>query len=165
MGGSPEMVGWLAEGSPWKEILIAKGGLAIDQDNVEAAVELQVLESVIKDQEVTSQLLHGVPSASDAVLVDHHGNSPEILGKHEGFVSCILGVEQDGPSFRNNAHCGLLRQGGFFPDALVTPAQDRDPASPLGEVSCQFFNNRSLACSANGKITDADHGAAKLMTP
>jgi len=160
MGGSSEVVGWLAKGSPRKKMLVAKGGLTIDQDDVEAAVQFQVLEPVVQDQEIASEFFYGVAAASDAVLVDDNGYAAEILGEHEGFVSGAFGIKKDSPPLGDDTHRGPRSMGTFSPDALVAPAQNRDPPSPRGEIARKFLDNGSLAGAAHGQISDAHDRAS-----
>ena len=41
-----------------------------------------------------------------AVGLNYHGHAAEVLRKHEGLVSGCLGIEQDRPPLRDDAHGG-----------------------------------------------------------
>ena len=76
-------------------MLIAERILSIDEEEVKAIAEAEVLEAVIEKEGVRPIVADGVTGAFDSVGIDEHGDAGEIAGEHEGLVSCLRGVEED----------------------------------------------------------------------
>jgi hypothetical protein len=49
VGGASQVRGRLTKGASGKEIIVTEGGLPVDQDQIEAALQAEVLEPVIED--------------------------------------------------------------------------------------------------------------------
>ena len=165
VGGPSQIFGRFAKGSAWQEKLVAKRGLPVDQYNVKTSMESQILQTVVEDQEVASELIGGMACTGNAILVDNHGHAPEILGQHEGFIPGCFGIEQQGTPLRNDTHRGHVAPYSLTPDTLVASAKDGDLATARAKIPGQLFDNRGLSRSSHSEITNADHRAADLMPP
>jgi hypothetical protein len=55
MGGASQVFWWFPERPAWKEVLISEGGFTVDEDQIKATVQPQVLKTIIQNQEVTSE--------------------------------------------------------------------------------------------------------------
>ncbi len=84
-------------------MLIAERILTIDEEEVKAIAEAEVLEAVIEKAGVSSVVSDGVAGAFDSVGINENGDTGKITGEHEGLVSCLGGVEEDRFSVGNNA--------------------------------------------------------------
>ena len=74
---------------------VAEGILAVDEEEVEAVAEAEVLVAVIEKEGVGAVVADGVPGGFDAVGIDEDGDAGKVAGKHEGLVAGLGGVEQD----------------------------------------------------------------------
>ncbi len=146
-------------------MLIAERILSIDEEEVKAIAEAEVLEAVIEKEGVGPIVADGVTGAFDSVGIDEHGDAGEIAGEHEGLVSCLGGVEEDRFSVGNNPRRGgdaawekLIGQAGEerFGSAFVATTEDSDAASCFVERASKFLDDGSLAGSPYGEIADAD---------
>jgi hypothetical protein len=75
--------------------LVAEGVLAVDEEEIEAVAEAEVLEAVIEEEGVGLVVADGVASGFDAVGVDEDGNAWEVAGEHEGLVTRLSGIEEN----------------------------------------------------------------------
>jgi len=145
-------------------MLVAERCLPIDEDKIDPAMEADILESVIQDEDIASQGRDGVSCTFHPVLVDHDGYSPEVLGEHEGLITRRFGIEQQRTSLGNNAGRGFSSGCASALHALVTPAQDSDSPATGRKFTGQFLDNGSLSGSSDGKVSYADDRATHLMT-
>jgi len=153
-------------------MLIAERILSIDEEEVKAIAEAEVLEAVIQKEGVSSVVSDGVAGAFDSVGIDEHGDAGEIPGEHEGLVSCLRGVKEDRFSVRNNAGWGwnpawkkLIGQAGEerFGSAFVSTTEDGDTATCFVQRAGKFFDDGSFTSATYGEITDADdHDADRV---
>jgi hypothetical protein len=146
-------------------MLIAERILSIDEEEVKAIAEAEVLEAVIEKEGVSSVVSDGVAGAFDSVGIDENGDTGKITGEHEGLVSCLSGVEEDRFSVGNNARGGgdpawekLIGQAGEerFGSALVATTEDGDAAACFVERAGKFLDNGSFSGATYGEIADAD---------
>ena len=84
-------------------MLIAERILSIDEEEVKAIAEAEVLETIIEKEGVGPIVAYGVAGTFDSVGIDEHGDAGEIAGEHEGLVSCLGRIEEDRITVRNNA--------------------------------------------------------------
>ena len=87
--GAAQGVGWFAEDSSRQNMFVAERILSIDEEEVKAIAEAEVLEAVIEQEGVGPVVANGVTGAFDSVGIDEHGDTGEITGEHEGLVSCL----------------------------------------------------------------------------
>ena len=73
--------------------MVAEGVLAVDEEEVKAVAEAEVLEAVVEKEGIGLVVADGVASGFDAVGVDEDGDAWEIAGEHEGFVAGLSGIE------------------------------------------------------------------------
>jgi len=84
-------------------MLIAERILPIDEEEVKAIAEAEVLEAVIEKEGIGSIVSDGVAGAFDSVGIDKNGDTGKITGEHEGLVSCLGGIEKNRFSVGHNA--------------------------------------------------------------
>ena len=75
--------------------MVAEGVLAVDEEEIEAVAEAEVLEAVIEEEGVGLVVADGVAGGFDAVGVDEDGNAWEVAGEHKGFVAGLSGIEKN----------------------------------------------------------------------
>jgi len=93
--GPAECVGGFAKDSAGKDVLVAERVLSVDEEEIEAVAEAEVLEAVIEEEGVGLVVADGVASGFDAVGVDEDGNAWEVAGEHEGLVTRLSGIEEN----------------------------------------------------------------------
>ena len=163
--GAAQGVGWFAEDSSGQNMFVAERILSIDEEEVKAIAEAEVLEAVIEKEGVSSVVSDGVAGTFDSVGIDEHGDAGEIAGEHEGLVSCLGRIEEDRIAVRNNAGGRgdpawkkLIGQAGEerFGSAFVAATEDSDAAACLVKRAGEFFNDGSFAGATYGEVADAD---------
>jgi hypothetical protein len=121
-------------------VLIAERILSIDEEEVKAIAEAEVLEAVIEQEGIGSVVSDGVAGAFDAIGIDEDGDAREIAGEHKGFITSLSGIEEDRFSVGNHARGGgdatwekLIGQAGEerFWSAFVAATEDSDAAPCL----------------------------------
>jgi hypothetical protein len=75
--------------------LISEWVLAIDEEEVKAVAEAEVLEAVVEEEGVGLVVADGVAGGFDAVGVDEDGDAWEVAGEHEGFVAGLSGIQEN----------------------------------------------------------------------
>ena len=75
--------------------MVAEWVLAIDEEEVEAVAEAEVLEAVVEEEGVGLVVADGVASGFDAVGVDKDGDAWKVAGEHEGLVTGLSGIEEN----------------------------------------------------------------------
>ena len=75
--------------------MVAEWVLAVDEEEVEAVAEAEVLEAVIEEEGVGLVVADGVAGGFDTVGVDEDGDAWKIAGEHEGFVAGLSGIEKN----------------------------------------------------------------------
>ena len=163
--GAAQGVGWFAEDSSRQNMFVAERILSIDEEEVKAIAEAEVLEAVIEQEGIGSIVTDGEASAFDSVGIDENGYARKITGEHEGFITSLSGIEENGPSVGNHARGGgdatwekLIGQTGEerFGSAFVAATEDSDAAACLVKRAGEFFNDGSFAGATYGEVADAD---------
>ena len=146
-------------------MLIAERILSIDEEEVKAIAEAEVLEAVIEKEGVGPIVADGVAGAFDSVGIDEHGDTGKITGEHEGLVSCLGGVEEDRFSVGNNARGGgnpawkkLIGQAGEerFGSAFVSTTEDGDTATCFVQRAGKLLDDGSFTGATYCEVADAD---------
>jgi hypothetical protein len=148
-------------------VLIAEGLLAVDQDHVGAAAgELPVLEAVVEQQGVAAEVLHGIATGFDPVLVDQNHHISQVGCQHVGFIASSLRVEQQRLAIRDNAgRGGVFSEQDLveetFRDGLglgsVSARQDSHFATGILKSTGKFLDDRSLSGTAHREIAYGDN--------
>src|SRR4051812_4582073 len=68
--GAPEIGGRFAQGAPRKEELVAKRSLAIDQANLQAMLDVEILHAVVEDEGVDAHVPNRMDGTFDPVFID-----------------------------------------------------------------------------------------------
>jgi hypothetical protein len=76
-------------------VLVAEGVLAVDEEEVKAVAEAEVLEAVVEKEGVGLVVADGVAGGFDTVGVDEDGDAWKIAGEHEGLVAGLSGIEEN----------------------------------------------------------------------
>ena len=170
--GAFEVGDGLAEGAAGEEVVVAEGAVAVDEADVEAAFEGEVLEAVVEEKCVAAEAGDGVPARFDAVFVHEDDDVFEVGGKHVGFVAGLGAVEEEGAAVGDDAGWdGVFLECDFGDDALpegaggafVTTGEDGDAAAGFLEGAGEDFDDGGLAGAADGEVADADDLAAECV--
>ena len=163
--GPAEGIGGLAEDSAGENVLIAEGVLAVDEEEIEAVAEAEVLKAVVEEEGIGLVVADGVAGGFDAIGIDEDGDAGEIAGEHEGFVARLGGIEQDRFSVGHNTRGGggaareeLIGEASKkgFGYGFVSAAEDSDAAARFLEGAGEFFDHGGLAGTADGEVAHAD---------
>src|SRR5579859_540280 len=92
--GAFEIGNRFAQRATGKEIMVAKGIVAVDQADIEATFEGEVLKAVVEQQRVATIFGDGVTTAFDTILVNEHHHILQIRGEHIRFVTGLSTVEE-----------------------------------------------------------------------
>jgi hypothetical protein len=169
--GAVEVLGRFAEGAPGEKVFVSEGGVTIDEDNIEAMAEAEVLEAVIEEDGIDLVFADGGEPALHAVLVDEDDDVLEVIGEHVRFVAGGAGVEEKGFAVGDEARgvdAGFALELGFealaegWFDAFVTAAEDGDGAAAFGEGFSEFFDDGGFAGATDGEVADGDDEAAEV---
>jgi hypothetical protein len=93
--GAAESIGGFAKDSAGEDVLVAEWVLAIDEEEVEAVAEAEVLEAIVEEEGVGLVVADGVAGGFDTVGVDENGDAWEVASEHEGFVAGLSGIEEN----------------------------------------------------------------------
>jgi len=163
--GPAESIGGLAEDSAGENVLIPKGVLAVDEEEVEAVAQTEVLKSIIEEKSVGLVVADGVACGFDAIGIDENGHAREVASEHERFVTSLGGVEQDRFSVGHDTRGGggaageeLIGEASKkgFGYGFVTTTKDGDAATCIDKGAGKFFNDGGFASSPDRKISYAD---------
>ena len=163
--GPAKGIGGFAEDAAGEDVLVAEGVLAVDEEEVEAVAEAEVLEAVVEEEGIGLVVANGVAGGFDAVGIDENGDAGEVTGEHKGFVAGLGGVEQDGLSIRDDARRGgsaageeLIGQTGEegFGDGFVATAENGDATTGFDKGAGKFFDDGGFTGAADGEVTHAD---------
>jgi hypothetical protein len=172
VAGAAEIARGFAESAAWEEVVIAEGGVAVDEDDVETAAEAEVLETVVEEERVAVEFADGPAAGFDAVFVDDDGDAGEIAGEHPWFVAGVSGVAGDVRAIADDerwrfaggaeeASGETVAEGRF--DAFVAAAEDSDLAAFLLEAAGEHFDDWGFAGAADGEVADADDGGSEVV--
>ena len=163
--GPAEGIGGFAQDAAGKDVLIAERVLAVDEEEIEAVAEAEILEAVVEKESVGLVVADGVAGGCGAIGIDEDGDAGEVAGEHEGFVARLGGIEQDRFSVGDNAGRGwgptgeeFIGQAGEegFGYGFVTATEDGDATSGFEEGAGEFFHHGGFAGTADGEVADAD---------
>jgi len=76
-------------------VLVAERVLSVDEEEIEAVAEAEVLEAVIEEEGVGLVVADGVAGGFDTVGVDEDGDAWEVASEHEGLVTGLSGIEEN----------------------------------------------------------------------
>ena len=68
-------------------MLVSEGVLAVDEEEIEAVAEAEILEAVVEEEGVCLVMADGVAGGFDAVGVDEYGDAWKVAGEHKGLVA------------------------------------------------------------------------------
>jgi hypothetical protein len=91
----------LAESSPWKKPQALERLLRVEADEVEIAAQPAVLESVVEEKDVRTELLEDLAPHDRAVRSDGDGETRNRPRELERLIAAILGRGVDLPSIRS----------------------------------------------------------------
>jgi len=163
--GPFEGVGRFAENAAGKDVAVAEGILAVDEEKIETVAETEVLVAVVEEEGIGAVVADGVAGGFDAIGIDKDGDTGKVAGEHEGLVAGLGGVEQDGFTVGNDpgrrwgaAGEEAVGESGEerFGNGFVAAAEDSDAAAGFLEGAGEFFDDGSFAGAADGEVTDAD---------
>jgi hypothetical protein len=75
--------------------LVSEGVLAVDEEEIEAVAEAEVLKAVVEEEGVGLIVAYGVAGGFDAVGVDEYGDAWKVACEHEGLVAGLSGIEEN----------------------------------------------------------------------
>ena len=75
--------------------MVAERVLSVDEEEIEAVAEAEVLEAVIEEEGVGLVVADGVASGFNSVGVDEDGDAWKVAGEHEGLVAGLSGIEKN----------------------------------------------------------------------
>ena len=161
----------LAEDAARQQVAVAEGIGLVHEQQVEAALERQVLEAVVEHERVAAKLLDRKLAGLHAVLVDEHDHAGEIFREHVGLVAGLLAVEQHVRAVAHNARRRLVgvREAipEFFPKrlglALVAAAEDGDAPAAVAQRPRKFLDHWRLARAAHSQVADNDNEATQRL--
>lgn len=163
--GPAEGIGGFAQDSAGENVLIAEGVLAVDEEEIEAVAEAEVLKAVVEEEGIGLVVADGVAGGFDAIGIDEDGDAGEIAGEHEGFVARLGGIEQDRFSVGDNAGRGrgtarekFIGQAGEegFGYGFVTATEDGDATAGGEEGAGEFFHDGGFAGATDSEVAHAD---------
>jgi len=167
--GSLEGVGRFAEDAAGKNVAVAEGILAVDEEKIEAVAKAEVLIAVVEEEGIGAVVADGVAGRFDAVGIYEDGDAGKVAGEHEGFVAGLGRVEQDGFTIGNDSGRGrgaagkeAIGESGQerFGNGFVATAKDGDATAGFLEGAGEFFDDGGFAGAADGEVADADDEGA-----
>ena len=78
---------WFTQSAARQQVLVAKGCLAIDQDDIQAVLEVKILQTIIEQQSIYAELFEGVQPGLHSILIHNNRYAPEIRGEHIRFIA------------------------------------------------------------------------------
>ena len=109
--GPAEGIGGFAKDAAGKDVLVAERVLSVDEEEVEAVAEAEVLKAVVEKEGIGLVVSDGVAGGFDAVGVHKDSDAWEVAGEHEGLVAGLSGIEENRFSVGNNAGGEGVRPG------------------------------------------------------
>ena len=103
VGGPAEILRRLAQGSAWQHVFVAKGSLAVDEDDLETVPHFYILEAIVQNEHIRAEFLDRIDSALHAVAVHQHHDTTQVVCEHEGLITRRAGIQQQGNPVRNHA--------------------------------------------------------------
>src|SRR5205085_1163513 len=96
-----QIAGRLAQRPSREKMLVSKGRLPIDQDNVEPVFEVKVLETVVEEERIGLEFLNRVEAALHPVLVHENNDILQVVRQHVRLVTRRQGIEEECSAVRN----------------------------------------------------------------
>ena len=75
--------------------MVAERVLAVDEEEVKAVAEAEVLKAVVEKEGIGLVVADGVASGFDAVRVNEDGDAGKVAREHEGLVAGLSGIEEN----------------------------------------------------------------------
>jgi len=100
--GPAEGIGGFAKDTTGEDVLVAERILSVDEQEIEAVAETEVLEAVVEKEGVGLVVADGVAGRFDAVGVDEDGDAGKVACEHERFVPGLSGIEENRFSVGDN---------------------------------------------------------------
>ena len=147
-------------------MLVAERVLSVDEEEVEAVAEAEVLKAVVEKEGIGLVVSNGVAGGFDAVGVDEDGDAWKVACEHEGFVAGLSGIEKNRFSVGDNAGGGGSTSGEKFVReaskkgfgyGFVTATEDGDASARFLEGSGEFFDDGCFPCTSDSEVADADN--------
>jgi len=172
--GPAEGIGGFAKDTTGEDVLVAERVLAVDEQEIKAVAEAEVLEAVVEKEGIGLVVADGVASGFDAVGVDEDGDAGKVACEHEGLVAGLSGIEENRFSVGDNARrrrgaagkklVGQACEEGFR-DAFISATENGDASARFLKGAGEFFHDGCFACASDGEVTDADnHHADRVAT-
>ena len=164
--GPAECIGGFAKDAAGKDVLVAERVLSVDEEEVEAVAEAEVLKAVVEKEGIGLVVSDGVAGGFDAVGVHKDSDAWEVAGEHEGLVAGLSGIKENRFSVGDNAGGGGSTAGKElvgqaceegFGDTFISAAEDGDASARFLEGSGEFFDDGCFPCASDGEVADADH--------
>jgi len=164
--GPAEGIGGFAKDAAGEDVLVAERVLAVDEEEVKAVAEAEVLKAVVEKEGIGLVVADGVASGFDAVGVDEYGDAWKVACEHEGLVAGLSGIKENRFSVGDNAGWGGNTAGKElvgqaceegFGDTFVSAAEDGDASARFLEGSGEFFDDGCFPCASDGEVADADN--------
>jgi len=145
---------WFTQRPPGQEKTIAPRPVDIQQHDIEIPEKAAMLKSVIKDQDIGAEALHGSLTREITVRSGKDGNSREASGNEHRFISPLFVTQQQ----RGTIAHDIDRRGPF---TSVPPTEYRRTIAVPLEHPCQQDDQGGFPRPAHGDIPYADHPAGK----
>lgn len=159
--GSFEVFGGFPQGAEWQESAVSQGAPGIQQDQIQVAMQTEMLKAVIQDENIRAIPFHSELPGLPAILAYPDRNRLCPMGHEHRFVA-------EGQRCQGTCSCGW-RLCSANMVSFVAPAEDgRFPAKAV-QVSGEPQAERGLAGAPHHQIPHADHiggqFAATLRSP
>jgi len=93
--GAAEGIGGFAKDAAGEDVLVSERVLSVDEEEVKAVAEAEVLEAVVEKEGIGLVVADGVAGGFDAVGVDEDGDAWQVASEHEGLVTGLSGIEEN----------------------------------------------------------------------
>jgi len=167
IGSPPQVVDGLPEETPREDPAVPEGVGAVHEDEVQAALQGHVLETVVEQEGVDPEVPDRVLTGLHPVLVDEHAYPGQVARQHVGLVAGFLGPEEDLLAIADDlrGRGGPVGEGapgahgeGIAP-ALVATGEDGHVASLLPQAAGKLLDDRCLPGPPHGEVAH-DHDEA-----
>jgi hypothetical protein len=92
MGRAAEVFWRFSQSASREKVFIPKGGFTINQHEVKSAVQAEVLQTIIENEEITAKSADSVTPAAHAIFFHYDSHASEIISQHKGLISRCLGI-------------------------------------------------------------------------
>ena len=149
--GPRKMLQRFAQDASRQDVAISKGIGSIDEDDVDVAIKLPVLEAVVEDENLSIEFFNGHAAAYSSVPTDENGNAHEASGHETRFIAPLFSRKE------YHAAIGHDRSAALLPFRVIASVEEGDAPTPGRKFFSQHTGHRRLPRPADGNIT-------KLMT-